>query len=167
MKARCAVSGSGSPNADNGFAEKRRSVYIKRGVPDSDISVNGTKTDLSPIRTVKRKFCFSLRNGSRQKTISGTAFRRAFFVLNAFLPCTNDKRRFLGRLLPHVLFCGRKKVFFETGCGFLRAFLSVGKRDGRFFYAMKTAAISAAEANDSNQNRAAEASDSNQNRTAE
>lgn len=125
MKARCAVSGSGSPNADNGFAEKRRSVYIKRGVPDSDISVNGTKTDLSPIRTVKRKFCFSLRNGSRQKTISGTAFRRAFFVLNAFLPCTNDKRRFFGSaVVPHVLFCGRKKVFLKPAAVFYaRSFL--------------------------------------------
>lgn len=156
MKARCAVSGSGSPNADNGFAEKRRSVYIKRGVPDSDISVNGTKTDLSLIRTVKRKFCFSLRNGSRQKTISSTAFRRAFFVLNAFLPCTNDRRRFFGSAVAPCIVLRQKKSFFETGCGFLRAFLSVEKRDGRFFYAMKTAAISAAEANDSNQNRAAE-----------
>lgn len=156
MKARCAVSGSGSPNADNGFAEKRRGIYIKRGVPDSDISVNGTKTDLSPIRTVKRKFCFSLRNGSRQKTISGTAFRRAFFVLNAFFALYKRQAAFF-RVGCCPMYCSAaEEKFFETGCGFLRAFLSVGKRDGRFFYAMKTAAISAAEANDSNQNRAAE-----------
>lgn len=155
MKARCAVSGSGSPNADNGFAEKRRSVYIKRGVPDSDISVNGTKTDLSPIRTVKRKFCFSLRNGSRQKTISGTAFRRAFFVLNAFFALYKRQAAFFRSVVAPCIAL-RQKNFSETGSGFLRAFLSVGKRGGRFFYAMKTAAISAAEANDSNQNRAAE-----------
>lgn len=100
--------------------KKRRSVYIKRGVPDSDISVNGTKTDLSPIRTVKRKFCFSLRNGSRQKTISGTAFRRAFFVLNAFFALHKRLAAFF-RVGCYPMYCSAAKKFF-------------GNRQ-RFFYA--------------------------------
>lgn len=134
MKARCAVSGSGSPNADNGFAEKRRSVYIKRGVPDSDISVNGTKTDLSPIRTVKRKFCFSLRNGSRQKTISGTAFRRAFFVLNAFFALCKRQAAFFRSVVAPCIALRQKKSFFETGSGFFyaRSFL-LENGTGAFF----------------------------------
>lgn len=156
MKARCAVSGSGSPNADNGFAEKKAKRLHKTGCPRFGHFRKRNKNRLVPDSDGQKKILLLPKKRESAKDNQRHGISPCFFCFKRFFcPAQTTSGVFSGRLLPHVLFCG-KKIFRKPAAFFLRAFLSVGKRDGRFFYAMKTAAISAAEANGSNQNRTAE-----------